>query len=138
MDPSDLQRAVEAGSSTASALGLRVNDAVVVHNSNRVVVRLTPCDVLARVRPLVHQTAHDIEVEVARRLTETGSPVAELEPRVEPYMGDDHDVALATRRPAPQRALLANRGAQSDSGRINWPTTGCSGRPRGLGEMSGN
>src|ERR1019366_5433552 len=44
-------------------------------------------------------------------------------------MGDDHDVALATRRPVPQRALLANRGTQPDSGRIKWPRTGCSGRP---------
>src|SRR5215472_15134601 len=44
-------------------------------------------------------------------------------------MGDDHDVALATRRPAPQRALLANRGTQPDSGHIKWPRTGYSGRP---------
>jgi hypothetical protein len=40
--------------------------------------------VLARVTPFVHQTADDLEVEVARRLAETGSPVAELAPRVEP------------------------------------------------------
>jgi hypothetical protein len=76
MERSEVQRAVEAGSSTASALGLRVDDAVVVHNSNRVVVRLAPCDVLARVRPLVHQMADDLEVEVARRLAETDSPQA--------------------------------------------------------------
>lgn len=98
MEPSEVQRAVEAGSSTASALGLRVDDAVVVHNSNRVVVRLSPCDVLARVRPLVDQTADDLEVEVARRLTETGSPVAELAPRVEPrvYVHDGFAVTLWT------------------------------------------
>ena len=98
MEPSEVQRAVEAGSSIASALGLRVADAVVVHNSNRVVVRLTPCDVLARVRPLVHQTADDLEVEVARRLAETGSPVAELAPRVEPrvYVHDGFAVTLWT------------------------------------------
>ena len=98
MEPSEVQRAVEAGSSTASALGLRVDDAVVVHDSNRVAVRLTPCDVLARVMPLVHQTAGDLEVEVARRLTETGSPVAELAPRVEPrvYVHDGFAVTLWT------------------------------------------
>ncbi len=98
MELSEVQRAVEAGSSTASALGLRVDDAVVVHNSNRVVVRLTPCDVLARVRPLVHQTADDLEVEVARRLAETGSPVAGLAPRVEPrvYVHDGFAVTLWT------------------------------------------
>src|SRR5437762_5010655 len=85
MEPSELQRAVEAGRSAASAWGLRVDDAAVVHNSNRIAVRLTPCDVLARVAPLAYQTADDnLEVVVARRLAETGSPVAELEPRVEP------------------------------------------------------
>lgn len=98
MEPSQVQRAVEAGSSTASALGLRVDDAVVLSNSNRVVVRLNPCDVLARVRPLVHQTADDLEVEVARRLAETGSPVAVLAPRVEPrvYVHDGFSITLWT------------------------------------------
>jgi hypothetical protein len=96
MEPSEVRRAVEAGSSIATALGLRVDDAVVVHNSNRIVVRLTPCDVLARVRPLVDQTGDDLEVEVARHLVETGSPVAELAPRVEPrvYPRDGFAVTL--------------------------------------------
>jgi hypothetical protein len=97
MEPSELQRAVEAGRSAASAWGLRVDDAVVVHNSNRIAVRLTPCDVLARVAPVEYQTADDdLEVVVARRLAETGSPVAELEPRVEPgvYVRDGFAVTL--------------------------------------------
>jgi hypothetical protein len=98
MEPSEVQRAVEAASSTASALGLRVADAVVVHNSNRVVVRLTPCDVAARVTPLVQPTADELEVDVARRLAETGSPVAELAPQVEPrvYVNDGFAVTLWT------------------------------------------
>ena len=99
MEPSEVQRAVEAGMSAASALGLRVEDAAVVHNSNRIAVRLTPCDVLARVAPLSYQTAdNDLEVEVARRLAETGSPVAELEPRVEPrvYVRDGFAITLWT------------------------------------------
>jgi hypothetical protein len=96
VEPPEIRRAVEAGSSIASALGFRVADAVVVHNSNRAVVRLTPCDVLARVRPLLHQTADDLEVEIARRLAETGSPVAELAPRVDPrvYTHDGFAVTL--------------------------------------------
>jgi hypothetical protein len=94
-----VQRAVEAGRSAASALGLRVDDAAVVHNSNRIAVRLTPCDVLARVAPLAYQTADDdLEVVVARRLAQTGSPVAELDPRVEPrvYVRDGFAVTLWT------------------------------------------
>src|SRR2546429_515788 len=80
-------RAVGAASSRASGLGLPVEDAVVLHNSNRIAVRLTPCDVLARVAPISYQTAgEDLELKVARRLAEIGSPVGEPEPRVEPVV----------------------------------------------------
>ncbi|WP_345630645.1 phosphotransferase family protein [Rugosimonospora acidiphila] len=73
-----------AAGSTATALDLRVDDAVVLHDSNRIAVRLQPCGVLARVAYVAHQARAEFEVEVARRLAETDSPVAELEPRVEP------------------------------------------------------
>jgi len=84
MKASEVPRAVAAGMSTASALGLRADDAVVIHDSNRIAVRLQPCDVLARVAYVAHQAGAKFEVEVARRLAQTDSPVAELEPRVEP------------------------------------------------------
>ena len=98
MEPSEVQRAIEAGRSAASTLGLRVEDAVVVHNSHRIAVRLTHCDVLARVAPLSHQTGAEFEVEVARRLAETDGQVAALEPRVEPrvYVRDGFLVTLWT------------------------------------------
>jgi Ser/Thr protein kinase RdoA (MazF antagonist) len=69
--------------SIASALGLTVDDAVVLHNSNRLAVRLLPCDVLARVAQ-VGQAVARFEIELAQRLVETECPVAVLEPRVEP------------------------------------------------------
>jgi Ser/Thr protein kinase RdoA (MazF antagonist) len=72
--------------STASALGLRVDDAILLHNSNKLAVRLLPCDVFGRVaedRGRSRQGA-EFEVELAQRLAETQSPVAALEPRVEP------------------------------------------------------
>jgi hypothetical protein len=83
--------------SIASALHLRVDDATVLHNSNRLAVRLLPCDVLARVAHVAHQVAQ-FEVELAQRLAETGSPVANLEPRVEPrvYQRDGFAVTLWT------------------------------------------
>jgi len=61
-------------------------------------VRLTPCDVLARVAPLAHQAGAEFEVEVGRRLAEAGCPVAELEPRVEPrvYVRDGFAITLWT------------------------------------------
>jgi Phosphotransferase enzyme family len=97
MQSSETQRALAAAISTASALDLIVDDAIVLHDSNRLAVRLLPCDVLARVAPTAHQTAQ-FEVELAQRLAETESPVAALEPRVEPrvYKRDGFVVTLWT------------------------------------------
>src|ERR671916_2537617 len=96
MQASDIPRAVAAARSIASALGLRVDDAVVLHASNRLAVRLLPCDVLARVADVAHQAGAEFEVEVARWLAETDSPVAALEPRVEPrvYVRDGFVITL--------------------------------------------
>src|SRR5215210_3400967 len=98
MQASDIPRAVAAARSRAAALGLSVEDAVVLHASNRLAVRLLPCDVLARVAYVAHQAGAEFEVEVARRLAETDSPVAALEPRVEPrvYVRDGFVVTLWT------------------------------------------
>ena len=70
MQTSHVRPAVGAAMSSASALGLRVEDAVVLHASNRLAVRLLPCNVLARVADVAHQVA-DFEVELAKRLAET-------------------------------------------------------------------
>lgn len=98
MESSELRRAVDAARATASALGLHVDDAVVVHNSDRIAVRLTPCEVLARVARSSWQVSQEFEAEIARRLAETGSPVGELEPRVEPgvYLRDAFAITLWT------------------------------------------
>lgn len=84
MHASNVQAAVDAAKSTAIALGLRVDDATVLQNSNRLALRLLPCDVVARVAPLTHQAGAEFEVEVGRRLGRTTSPVAGLDTRVEP------------------------------------------------------
>ena len=69
--------------SIASALGLAAHDAVVLQNSNKLSVRLLPCDVFARIAPQGRHVAQ-FEIELAGRLAETESPMAALEPRVEP------------------------------------------------------
>ena len=86
-----------AAMSIASSLDLTVDDAIVLHNSNRLTLRLLPCDVLARVAPVAHQVAQ-FEVELAQRLAESGCPVATLEPRVAPrvYERDGFVVTLWT------------------------------------------
>jgi Phosphotransferase enzyme family len=83
MQSSEVSRAVAAAMSTASALDLAVDDASVLHNSNKLALRLLPCDVFARVAHVGQEVAQ-LEVELALRLAETVSPVAALEPRVEP------------------------------------------------------
>lgn len=83
MQPSVLPRAVAAATATASSLGLGVDDAIVLHDSNKLTLRLLPCDVLARVAPAADQVAQ-FEVDLARRLAEAGCPVAALDPRVKP------------------------------------------------------
>lgn len=95
MEAPEVRRAVAVAVSTASALGLPVDDAVVLNNSNKVAVRLTPCDVLARVAPAGRRAA-EFEVDLAQRLAGAQSPVAALDPRVEPrvYSGDGFVVTL--------------------------------------------
>jgi len=75
MDAAGTERAVNAAMSVAASLGLSVDGAVVLHNSNRVVVRLVPCNTVARVSPMGWFSATR-EVEVARCLGQAGTPVA--------------------------------------------------------------
>jgi hypothetical protein len=97
MQPGEIQRALAAAMSTASALGLAVDNAVVLHDSNKLTVRLLPCDVVARVAPVAHQVAQ-FEIGLAQRLAESGSPVAALDPRADPrvYERDGFTVTLWT------------------------------------------
>jgi aminoglycoside phosphotransferase (APT) family kinase protein len=97
VQPSAIQRALAAAMSIASALGLPVDDVIVLHDSNALTARLLPCDIVARVAPIAHQVAQ-FEIELARRLAETQSPVAALDPRAEPrvYERDGFVVTLWT------------------------------------------
>jgi uncharacterized protein (DUF2384 family) len=67
MQGSAVPRAVAAAKSTASSLGLRADEASVLHDSNKLTLRLLPCDVLARVAPVAHQVAQ-FELELAQQL----------------------------------------------------------------------
>jgi Ser/Thr protein kinase RdoA (MazF antagonist) len=94
MDASELPRAVAACRAVAAACGLRVDDAVVLNDSNRLAVHLGPCDVLARVAPRSRQSGAEFEVELARRLADSGAPLATLDPRVEPRVYEQGDFAV--------------------------------------------
>lgn len=83
MDTVEVARAVGAAEWVAASAGLDVGDVVVLHNSNKLALRLTACDVMARVAPLGQEVA-ELEVEIAQRLAAVGAPVAALDPRAEP------------------------------------------------------
>jgi hypothetical protein len=98
MQTSEVPRAVAAALSSAEALDLAADDAIVLNDSNRIVLRLLPCDSLARVAHIAHQAGAAFEVALARRLAETESPVATLDPRVAPqiYVRDGFVITLWT------------------------------------------
>lgn len=78
MDPSDDARAIAAATSIAASLGLAADDVDVLHSSNKLALRLLPCDVMARIAPVAHEHA-SFEVGIAQRLAGAGSPVAALD-----------------------------------------------------------
>lgn len=93
----DVTRAIAAATSVAASLDLPADDATVLHNSNKLALRLTPCDVFARVAHVGQEVAR-FEVDLAQRLTRIGCPVCPLEPRADPrvYVRDGFAVTLWT------------------------------------------
>ena len=109
MNSADVRRAAAAAKSIMAALGLAASEAVVLNNSNNLMLRILPCDVVARVGRAGQESTPSgitwsrldvaqLEVDLAQRLAETRSPVAALEPRVAPrvYERDGFVVTLWT------------------------------------------
>ena len=63
MEMSDVTRAIAAATSVAASLDLPAGDAIILHNSNKLTLRLTPCDVLARIAPVGQEVAQ-LEIEL--------------------------------------------------------------------------
>jgi len=84
---------VAAARSTASVLGLKADDVIVLQDSNKLALRLLPCEVFARVAPAAHQVAQ-FEIELAQQLAATANPVAALDPRVEPRVYEREDFVV--------------------------------------------
>lgn len=100
MESPEVVRAIATSISIATALNLPADDATVLQNSNKLALRLLPCDVFARVSPAAQPHAR-FEVDLAQQLARIGSPVAALEPRVKPrgYVHDGFEVTLWTYYP---------------------------------------
>jgi aminoglycoside phosphotransferase (APT) family kinase protein len=108
MQAGDVARAVAAATSVASSLGLRVDDAVVLSNSNRLVLRLLPSDVVARVASVAHFASAALEIDLATQLA--GCPIAGNDPRIAPrvFVGDDFEITFWEHfEPVPARTVPA-------------------------------
>jgi DNA-binding SARP family transcriptional activator len=85
MQALELPRAVAAARSTASALDLTVDDAIVLRDANRLVLRLMPCDVVARaayagdlVDGTYYEWAEAPREDLRRRAVDAAARLAEL------------------------------------------------------------
>jgi len=86
-------RATAAASSLAEAANLRVDETVVIQNSNALALRLLPCDTFARTA-VVGQEVAAFEVRVAEELAAVAAPTASLDPRVEPRVHERDGFAV--------------------------------------------
>ena len=66
--------AIAAALATASSLGLAADETIVLHESNKVTLRLLPCDVLARVAPAADRDVAEFEITLAQRLPLVAAP----------------------------------------------------------------
>jgi len=80
VEPAERSEAVAAALDVASSLGLDAQTALVLRESNRLAIRLLPCDVLARVAPAAQNVAQ-LELALASDLAALGAPVATLDSR---------------------------------------------------------
>ncbi len=129
MNTSDVQRAVAAATSIATELGLQAGDPIVLANSNKLALRMLPCDVFARVAHVGQEVAQ-LEVDLAQRLAPTGSPAVSLDPRVEPRVYERGGFAVTfwtyheplTQAVSPTAYADALERLHSGMGKIDVPT----------------
>ena len=77
VDEDDVDRAIAAVTSLVVTFGLAAQTVTVVSDSNKLGLRLLPCDVFARVATAGNPTAA-FEIEVAKQLAAAGAPAVPL------------------------------------------------------------
>ena len=86
-------RATAVASSLAQDMGLKVDHVVVLQNSNKLGLRLQPCDTFPRTA-LLGQEVADFEIRIAMSLAAVTAPVASLDPRIEPNVYERDGFAI--------------------------------------------
>ncbi|MGP9683610.1 AAA family ATPase [Brachybacterium sp. AOP3-A1-3] len=113
MHPHAAARARLAAMEVVRSLGLEADEIVDLQDSNRLTVRVLPCDLVARIGPADHAGAQ-VEVDRVLRLAEAGAPVGRLDPRTPPqvHVRDGFEITLWTHyAPREDRALPAGEYA---------------------------
>ncbi|MGO1354613.1 MAG: aminoglycoside phosphotransferase family protein, partial [Brachybacterium tyrofermentans] len=109
MHPHAAARARLAAMEVVRSLGLEADEIVDLQDSNRLTVRVLPCDLVARIGPADHAGAQ-VEVDRVLRLAEAEAPVGRLDPRTPPqvHVRDGFEITLWTHyAPHEDRALPA-------------------------------
>ena len=84
MDEPQRKRALIALGTVAARLGLATHSTAVLHASNRLAIRVSPCEVLARVAFDAHSASAQYELDVALEAARRGAPAERPAPGVEP------------------------------------------------------
>lgn len=107
MHPAAATRARLAAVEVTRSLGLAVDEVVDLHDSNRLTVRLLPCDLVARIGPAELGGAR-VEIDRALRLLEAGAPVGPPDPRTPPqaHLRDGVEITLWSHLPSTPRPEL--------------------------------
>lgn len=136
MDRETARSALAASRRVGTHVGLTVDRAVVLQDSNRLTVHLQPCDVVARIAPQMLRSSAEREVVVASALASAGAPIAPLDPRVEPRVFDEGGFAIslwAYHRPVPPETFAAAEYAAA-LGQLHQAMRSVAGTP-GLGHV---
>jgi aminoglycoside phosphotransferase (APT) family kinase protein len=88
---------------------LVASDAIVLHASNKITLRLLPYDVVARVAPAADAPVAQMEVGLALRLVSEGAPVAAPDPRLAPgvYESENSAITFWTYYEPPASSVIA-------------------------------
>ncbi|WP_203567561.1 aminoglycoside phosphotransferase family protein [Aestuariimicrobium ganziense] len=81
MEATRVNTAINAATEIVRQAGLLADDVVVLNNSNAVILRLLPADLVARVAEAGREVAA-FEVEIAQQLQARGAPISTLDPRL--------------------------------------------------------
>jgi hypothetical protein len=97
VDAAEITRARAVAVAIASDLDLTADDAIVLHDSNKLALRVVPADVFARVSRIGEEIA-EFEIALAQKLVAVGAPIVALEPRApaQVYIRDGFAITLWT------------------------------------------